>query len=317
MPELRVTVRPRWPYRLPRLWGADGVTRTRGGVIERLLHIDGERAVVRIAQVARDEVLFGARADRVDVAEEAIARMRFATAVDDDLGAFHERFRFDPLIGAAVRAQPTLRLSRRPEPFEALAWAVTEQLIDYPHAAEIQRRMVYALGVRCPETGLRDAPSAAAVAACGSPRLESFDLTATRAQALVRAAREVVAGRIDLRDPDHERGWARLRAIRGIGSWTLEVLAMSGQGRYDQLPAGDLNYLKLVGRLRSGGDPWARADEAEVRGFFAPYGEWAGLAGAYALRAHGGGFATDAPTGFRDPGRAGTRSSGRVRPAAA
>ena len=69
---------------------------------------------------------------------------------------------------------------------------------------------------------------------------------------------EVAAGRVDLRAPDHERGWRRLRTIPGIGAWTVESLALHGQGRYDQLPAGDLAYLKLVGRLRTG-NPRARA----------------------------------------------------------
>jgi 3-methyladenine DNA glycosylase/8-oxoguanine DNA glycosylase len=101
----------------------------------------------------------------------------------------------------------------------------------------------------------------------------------------VRAAREVARGRVDLRAPDHERGWRRLRAIPGIGSWTVECLAVHGQGRLDQLPAGDLAYVKLVARLRTGGDPWARATEDEVREFFAPYEGWAGLAGAHALSA--------------------------------
>ena len=64
-----------------------------------------------------------------------------------------------------------------------------------------------------------------------------------------RAAREVVSGRVDLYGPDHERGWRRLRAIPGIGSWTVQKLALGGQGRIDQIPAGDLAYLKLVGRL--------------------------------------------------------------------
>ena len=39
--------------------------------------------------------------------------------------------------------------------------------------------------------------------------------------------------------------------------------------------------LKLVGRLLSGGDPHARADEQQVREFFEPYGEWAGLAATH------------------------------------
>ena len=43
--------------------------------------------------------------------------------------------------------------------------------------------------------------------------------------------------------------------------------------------------LELVGGWRSGGDPYARADEADVRAVFEPYGEWRGLAAAHALRA--------------------------------
>jgi 3-methyladenine DNA glycosylase/8-oxoguanine DNA glycosylase len=286
--EVRVEVRPPWPFRLQRHGGKDGVLRCRGGVLSRLLHVDGAPAVVRVAQPARDRVLFGARAERRDVAEEAIARMRFAVAVDDDLRAFHDRFRFDPLIGRAVRTLPHLRVRRRPEPFEALAWAICEQLIDFERASEIERRIVRAAGPVCPQgpqAPLRDVPAAAAIAAMAPARLESFGLTATRAVAMVRAAREVASGRVDLHDRDHERGWARLRAIRGVGAWTLEYLALHGQGRYDQLPAGDLAYRKLVGRLRAGGRPSARAEEDEVRAFFAPYGEWAGLAGAYALAA--------------------------------
>ncbi len=281
--EVRTEVRPAWPFRLQRHGGKDGVLRYRDGVLSRLLHVEGEPVVVRVAQPSAERVVFGARAGSRDAAEHAIRRMRFATGVDDDLRAFHERFRFDPLIGRAVRVLPHLRVRRRPEPFEALAWAVCEQLIEFERACEIERRIVWHARRRDAVSGLWDVPTAAQVAAIGAPRLESFGLTQTRALALTRAAREVAAGRVDLHAADHERGWARLRQIRGIGAWTLEFLALHGQGRQDQLPAGDLAYRKLVGRLRAGGRPSARAEEDEVRAFFAPYGEWAGLAGAYAL----------------------------------
>jgi 3-methyladenine DNA glycosylase/8-oxoguanine DNA glycosylase len=99
----------------------------------------------------------------------------------------------------------------------------------------------------------------------------------------VRAAREVARGRIDLHSAEHEQGWRRLRAIPGIGTWTVEMLALHGQGRNDQVPAGDLGLLKLAGRLLSGGDPRAVAEERQVRELFAPYGEWAGLAAAHLL----------------------------------
>ncbi|MDO8209394.1 DNA-3-methyladenine glycosylase [Conexibacter sp. CPCC 206217] len=283
--ELRIEVTPPWAFRLPRGSGMDGVLRCRHGVLQRLLHDDdGEPVVVRVAQTAPDRVLFGARSRSERTAAWGIERMRFALGVDDDLRAFHETFRDDPLIGGAVRAQPALRLRRRPQPFEALAWAVTEQLIEYVRAAAIQRRIVVRLGRRDEASGLRDLPSPALLAAQAPALLCSFDLADKRALALRRAAREVASGRVDLHATDQERAWRRLRAIPEIGSWTLEVTALLGQGRMDQLPAGDLAYRKLVGRLLTG-DPRARVDEQDVRTFFAPYGQWAGLAGAYALRA--------------------------------
>lgn len=264
---------------MPRRVGLDGVTRLRGGVLHRLLHVDGEPVVVRVAQPARDRVLFGAHAAREDLADEGIARMRFALGVDDDLRPFHEAFRHDRLIGRALRADPARRAVRRPDPWEALAWAVCEQLIEYVRAAAIQRRMVRALGRSCPRTGLRDVPEAHRVAGVAPARLCSWDLAESRAFALRRAAREVAAGRIDLSEADACR---RLRAIPGIGSWTVETLALQGQGRLDQVPAGDLGLLKLVGRLTHD-DPRARASEDEVREFFAPYAPWGGMAASYAL----------------------------------
>src|SRR6202034_589293 len=129
--ELREEVRPEGPFRLPRRNGMDGVMRRRGGVLERLLHHEEEPVVVRIAQTAHDSVLFGARARTQTAAKYGIARMRFALGVDDDLGAFHRRFANDQVIGRSVRVRPWLRVGRRPEPFEALVWAVCEQLIEY------------------------------------------------------------------------------------------------------------------------------------------------------------------------------------------
>jgi 3-methyladenine DNA glycosylase/8-oxoguanine DNA glycosylase len=276
-------------FGLPLRNGLDGLTRVRGGVIHRLLHAGDRPVLVRVAQISPDRVLFGARACEREAAEWGIERMRLALGIDQDLSEFYERFRFDPLIGVSVRTSPGLRAYGKPDPFEALAWAICEQLIEFGRATAIQRRLVWRLGRRCEWSELRDSPAAATLAGQAPALLESMDLSAGRAVALVRAAREVASGRVDLYGPDHERGWRRLRAIRGIGSWTVQMLGFTGQGRLDQLPAGDLAYVKLVGRLRAGGDPYARATEEEVAEFFAPYAPWAGLAGMHALRAGGSG----------------------------
>jgi 3-methyladenine DNA glycosylase/8-oxoguanine DNA glycosylase len=257
--------------------GRDGVLRRSGEVLSRLLHLDGEAVVVR-AWHTGPAVRLRAEASSRDRAAQGLERMRFALGLDHDLTDFHRAFRRDPLVGPAVRRRPWLRPRRRPEPFEALAWAICEQLIEARRAAAIERRLVRRFGRPSACGTLRDAPAAALLAGRAPAEIEACGLSPKRAITMVRAAREVASGRADL--ARHEPSWRRLRAIPGIGSWTLEMLAFEGQGRDDQLPAGDLKYVKLVGHLAGLG---RGATEDEVRAFFAPYGEFAGLAGLYAL----------------------------------
>ena len=257
--------------------GRDGVLRRSGGVLSRLLHVADEPVLVR-SWVAGSAVRLRAEAASRTAAAEGVERMRFALGLDHDLADFHRAFRRDPLIGPAIRHRPWLRPRRRPEPFEALAWAICEQLIESRRAAAIQRRLVRRYGRPSACGTLRDAPSAGRLAGRSPAEIEACGLSGNRSITMVKAAREVASGRADL--TTHEPAWRRLRTIPGIGSWTLEMLAFEGQGRDDQLPAGDLKYVKLVGRLAGLG---RRATEDEVRDFYAPYGEFAGLAGLYSL----------------------------------
>jgi 3-methyladenine DNA glycosylase/8-oxoguanine DNA glycosylase len=286
--ELREEIAPAGPFQLPRHNGMDRMLRRRGSVLERLLHHHEQPVLIRVAQPGSDRVLLGAKAPTREAAAHGIARMRFALGLDEDHRPFLRRFARDPLIGRSLRRRPWLRVARRPEPFEALVLAICEQLIEYERAAAIERRIVGALGRRWVgwdggHSTLADMPAAERLAGASTAQLQSFDLAGCRAVTLVKAAREVARGRIDLAGERHETGWSRLRLIPGIGSWTVEMLALYGQGRHDQIPAGDLGLLKLVGRALSGGDPKALAEEHQVREFFAPYEEWAGLAAIHAM----------------------------------
>ena len=249
----------------------------RGGALARLVHVAGDEAVV-YAWRTGGGVRFRAQAPSRAVGLEAIERMRFALGTDHDVSEFHARFRRDPLIGPVIRARPWLRPRRRPEPFEALAWAVCEQLIESRRASAIERRIVRRHGRRSVCGNYLAPPSAAFLAGRSPAELDACGLAPKRSIALIRAAREVSTGRADL--SRHEVSWRRLLTIPNIGRWTIEMLALEGQGRDDQIPALDVAYLKFVGRAAGLG---RRATEDEVRAFFAPYEEWAGLAGLYAL----------------------------------
>ena len=277
MTVVETDVRPVGPYRLPPA-GRDGLLRRRDGAFWRLLHdADGHPVVVRAWPVA-GAVRFRAEAFSPESAQWGVERMRFAFGVDHSLAEFHKAFKRDPLLGPVIRRTPWTRPLRRPEPFEALAWAITEQLIESERAEDIQRRIVWRWGRRG-DHGLRDAPTAATLAARAPAEFCAVDLALKRAQAMVEVAREVASGRVDL--TEHEPAWRRLLAIRNVGPWTIECLALHGQGRDDMLPAGDLAYVKLVGRMLRMG---RRATVEEVREFFAPYAPFEGLAGHYLLR---------------------------------
>ncbi len=105
-------------------------------------------------------------------------------------------------------------------------------------------------------------------------------LALRRAIALRRIARDVAAGRCDPGDPGCD---SRLLAIPDVGPWTVQCLGFFGRGEPDSLPAGDLMYLKLVGRLARLG---RRATVDEVEEFYAPYRPFRGLAGVWTLLAH-------------------------------
>jgi 3-methyladenine DNA glycosylase/8-oxoguanine DNA glycosylase len=292
---LELAVRPPFTYRLPRSGGGDGVMRSRRGVLTRLLHLGEHAVVVHAWQPGHDRVVLraipAARPVPASALQQAVERMRFALAVDDDLSAFARRFRGDPLIGEVIHHKPWHRPRRRPFAWEALAWAVTEQLIEAVRAHRIQRRIVGSWGPTLapgssPAWGgrglLRDVPSAAAIAARAPAEIVALDLVSKRAMTLIRCAREVASGRVDPARADDDR---RLRRLAGVGPWTLQVLGQAGRGEPDSLPAGDLAYVKLVGVLASLG---RRATVDEVEEFFAPYEPYRGLAGSFALsRWHG------------------------------
>jgi 3-methyladenine DNA glycosylase/8-oxoguanine DNA glycosylase len=158
-------VMPRWPYRLPRGSGGDGVVRTRDNVLERLLHVGHQPVRARIWRTREGYV--HVRAESIDprlvehpiavegapAAEEiapagepelgiAIERIRFSLAAEDDMGEFFRTFKRDPLLGPTIHHKPWVRPRRRPWPWEALCWAITKQLIESSRAAQIQRRIV-------------------------------------------------------------------------------------------------------------------------------------------------------------------------------
>lgn len=295
-PAFEAEVRPPSPYRLGR-GSSDRTLRVAGGVAHRLLHVECSPILVRAWQPAGDRV--HVRADALDPAAvrvpieceaklapataaklaTAVARMRFAIGVDEDIGPFHRRFRQDPLVGPLIHRLPAFRPGRPPWPWEALNTAICKQLIEASRASVIERRIIGRWGPRTGEgrNAFRDVPSPATIAGRAPAELQALDLSGGRAAALRRVAADISAGRLD---PGSRADDRRLLATSEIGPWTAQCLGLFGRGEMDSLPAGDLGYIKLVGRLA---DLGRRATIPEVEEFYAPYEPYRGLVGSLTL----------------------------------
>lgn len=249
---LEDVVRPRGPYRL-RLMAGNGIWSgpLPGNRTATAWQLGDGRVVVRAPE------------------EESLANARFMLALDDDTGEFHARFGRDPLIGPSARAFVGYRPLRRATVTHSVVRALCGQLIDARRALAIERAITRA----CSDVVVTQR----ALARLAPVELRQLGLAQHRATALAR-----LAATIDLEDL-HNHPWddvvARLRRERGIGPWSLGVIALEGIGRFDRGLVGDLSLVKLYAALTG---RWVEGPEtAEL---LAPYEEWQGLAGEILLR---------------------------------
>jgi len=200
--------------------------------------------------------------------ELAVDQARFMLAIDDDTTEFHRRFSKDPLLGPSTRALRGLRPRRKATVAHATLRAVCGQLVQSSRALEIERAVIRACGEDPPTRAALARMSPAAFARCG--------LAGSRAATLTRLVRT-----LDLEGlrQQPETALARLRRERGVGPWTVGVIALQGLGRYDTGLVADLALVKLLASLRG---RWPEPEETEE--LLAPYCEWQGLASVFLLK---------------------------------
>ena len=195
---------------------------------------------------------------------DGLDRARFMLAVADDTSAFHDRFDRDPLLGQASRALAGYRPLRLATVTHAVLRALCGQLIEARRAAAIERSILRRLGAA---VATRDR-----LVTLSPAELRRHGLAVSRAATLARLVRSLDLER--LREYDTDVVLRRLRRERGIGPWSVGVIAIEGLGRYDHGLVGDLGLVKLLASLRG-----RRVDAAETASLLAPYEEWQGLAG--------------------------------------
>ena len=188
-------------------------------------------------------------------------------ALDDDTAEFHRLHARDPLIGPAVQRFRGMRTRRKATVTHAVVRGVCGQLIQASRALQIERAIIRACG--------DDPPSRAAFARLSPARIAACGLAGGRAATLTRLARTIELD--ELRTDRH--ALERLERVRGVGPWTVGVVALQGLGRYDAGLVDDLALVKLLAALRR---RWP--EPGETAELLAPYGEWQGLASVFLLQ---------------------------------
>jgi AraC family transcriptional regulator of adaptative response / DNA-3-methyladenine glycosylase II len=226
---LRLRLPVRWPFDRAGLWeflarravpgvdAVDGPTYRRGLALPR-----GTGTVALTAVDDADHVDAELRLDDVSDLAAAVARCRRLLDLDADPVAI------DAVL--APLGPPGGRLPGAVDGWEVLARAMVGQQVSLASARAALGRLVAA-------TGTGGFPPAGVVAGLDPAQL---GLPAARARALVDAAAAVADGQVQL-DPgaDRQEVRARLGALRGVGPWTVDYVAMRALGDPDVALAGD------------------------------------------------------------------------------
>ena len=177
------------------------------------------------------------------------ARLRRLFDSDADPSAIGAHLSRDPHLAPLVAARPGLRVPGAWCGFELGIRAILGQQVSVTAATRLAGRLVAELGLPLGSAagpGLTHLfPTPEAVAAADIAKL--LDMPRARGAA-IRAFAESSLAEPDLFTPGQDLAVAarRLTAIRGIGPWTAQYIAMRALRAADALPVGDIGLMRAL-----------------------------------------------------------------------
>lgn len=268
------TIRVRLPYRAPiefeQLLGhlvataVPGVERWADGAYWRSLRLPNGFGVIGL-RPAPGHVLGEFRLTDLRDQQAATARTRRLLDLDADPVAVDQHLSADPRLAPIIASAPGRRIPRTVDGVEFALRAVLGQQVSTASARGSTAKLVARYGEQLPrpDAGLTHLFPAAAALAEADPT--SLPLNRSRAETLVRLARLLAEQTIDL-GPGADRAEVRaqLASVRGIGPWTIELIAMRCLADPDAFPATDLGVIRGAAalglpagaRLRAAAEAW-------------------------------------------------------------
>jgi 3-methyladenine DNA glycosylase/8-oxoguanine DNA glycosylase len=270
---LETTVVPKPPYSLAlsARMKSDATRIFRDGILTMAFELDEAPALAQVHQ-RRD----GSLAVRVEGPRlsEALEKLRFVLAADDDHSPFLRRFERDPLLGRTTRELAGLRPLRTATVTHSLLKAVCGQLIQAKAARLLENKLIRRASQQ--HGNFRLPPRRHTFRRFSHAELARDGLVSRKAGALLRLTGAFDPERLHGVPTDVAAG--RIERERGLGPWSAAMVCLYGLGRFERGLVGDLGLIKLCSVLRG-----RRAEAEDTRELLDPYGEWAGLASVYLL----------------------------------
>ncbi|WP_328320795.1 AlkA N-terminal domain-containing protein [Streptomyces sp. NBC_00388] len=226
--------------------GVPGVEEWRDGAYRRTLSLPYGHG---IAELTPHPGHIGCLLSLTDLRDltHAISRCRWLLDLDADPVAVDGELRNDPLLAPLVDKAPGRRVPRTVDPDEFAVRAVLGQQVSTAAARTHAARLVVAHGAQVDDArgGLTHLfPSPQALAALDP---ESLALPRSRRTTLTTLAGALADGSLALGvDSDWDEARARMRALPGLGPWTVEAVAMRALGDPDAFLATDLGIRRAA-----------------------------------------------------------------------
>ncbi|MHC2106094.1 DNA-3-methyladenine glycosylase family protein [Methylobacterium sp.] len=197
---------------------------------------------------------------------EVAERLRRLFDCDADPAAIAACLSRDPTLAGLVAARPGLRLPGAWDPFETGCRAILGQQVSVQAAIRLAGKLVAAFGTPLAEpagslTHVFPTPlqlvEADVALALNMPRARGAAIRALAAAALANPDLFAPAGTL-------EDAVLRFTAIRGIGPWTAQYIAMRALKLPDALPVGDIGLLRALETATGRPSPAALLARAEA-----------------------------------------------------
>jgi AraC family transcriptional regulator of adaptative response / DNA-3-methyladenine glycosylase II len=246
------------PYRKPYGWRAlleffsaratPGVERVVNGRYLRTVRVGDSYGVIDVCDVG-ESISLAVHGIGTESLFAVVQRVRSMFDVDAPIEDIATTLKRDLVLARWLRKRPGLRVPGAWDGWELAVRAVLGQQVSVKAATTFAGRIAdrYGESLNLSVPGLADVPwrSFPTPEKLMRARLENLGVIRSRAQTIRDLARAVVRGDLSFDGGQSlETFYADFTAIRGIGDWTAEYVAMRALKNPDAFPASDLGLLR-------------------------------------------------------------------------